>query len=201
MNMKTKTSTRKETSEITKQKIYKTGIELFKTMGYEKTSIQDICKASGVSYGSFYHFFGYKHGIIIQSAVEFSKESAHIIALTKENIDQPFDSILAYFSAFGKHCEKFGYDFTAAAFCTMNIMKNADGSFIDYTNMDAIRQLIAAAQEAGTFSTKYGADEALNLYYVTCMGVLLSWTMEAGTFCMETSLKNNINMISLLFQV
>ncbi len=45
--------------------ILDTALELTKKNGFERTSIQDICREAGVSTGAFYHYFKSKDEILI----------------------------------------------------------------------------------------------------------------------------------------
>lgn len=199
--MKKLTLTRNEKSQLTKEKIYNEALQLFQTKGYGETSIKDICEASGVSYGSFYHYFGYKHAILIQSAIEFSKTSAPTLALTDDNITHPFESLYAYFTAFGRHCDRVGYERASVAYHNLNIMqKDSKGRYAEYTQMETTKKLVAAAQERGTLNTTYDPETVINLLHVTCMGVLMIWTMDKGSFKMENLLLDTIVKIFPLFQ-
>ncbi len=44
-------------SEETRAKIMEAAIKLFSTRGYNKASVDDICKEAGISKGAFYHHF------------------------------------------------------------------------------------------------------------------------------------------------
>ena len=58
----------------TKKKIYKTNLELCNKYGYDNVTIADICKAAGVSVGSFYNLFDSKDSLwLFYSDVEESK--------------------------------------------------------------------------------------------------------------------------------
>lgn len=47
----------------TEKKIYDTAVRLLSEKGYDNTSVDDICSASGVAKGSFYHYFKEKSGL------------------------------------------------------------------------------------------------------------------------------------------
>lgn len=51
----------------TKKKLLETVIELMRERGYEKVSVRDICRAAGVSSGSFYHHYGSKDALILDA--------------------------------------------------------------------------------------------------------------------------------------
>lgn len=49
----------------TRTRILNTSLELFSTIGYEKTGVALICQKGAVSKGSFYHHFPSKHSVFI----------------------------------------------------------------------------------------------------------------------------------------
>ncbi len=54
-----------ESGSKLKSKIVEAGIELFRTEGYDKVSVNDICQAAGVARSSFYRIFSTKKDIIL----------------------------------------------------------------------------------------------------------------------------------------
>jgi AcrR family transcriptional regulator len=66
----------------TKKRIYDTAVRLLAEKGYDNTSVDDICNASGVAKGSFYHYFRKKSDIIVKTYEDVD-----------ERISQEFDSL------------------------------------------------------------------------------------------------------------
>ncbi len=62
--MEVKQTKRSIRSAETKKRIETEGLKLIRRYGYSGTSIQDICKAAGVSIGTFYHFFSSKSELV-----------------------------------------------------------------------------------------------------------------------------------------
>jgi AcrR family transcriptional regulator len=52
-------------SEETRAKILEAAIKLFSTRGYNKASVDDICKEAGISKGAFYHHFKTKQALFL----------------------------------------------------------------------------------------------------------------------------------------
>ena len=71
----------------TVKKIVDTAIELLKKEGYENVSVNEICKAAGVSRSSFYNIFSGKNDIIIYmlSFAEWDMENIMSSFLTADN--------------------------------------------------------------------------------------------------------------------
>lgn len=63
---------RKKQALETRQRITKAAQQLIREYGYDSVTVEDICKASGVSVGAFYHHLRNKAGIILESAEECS---------------------------------------------------------------------------------------------------------------------------------
>ncbi len=55
-----------------KQEFLDTALELFSQQGYEKTTIQHIIDAMGVSKGAFYHYFQSKEDLVEQTAAAYA---------------------------------------------------------------------------------------------------------------------------------
>ena len=72
-----------------KDLIFKTAISLFKKYGYDKVTIKDISKASGISEGSIYNFFGSKADILISLGDYTYKYSVVFLKPTQENLENP----------------------------------------------------------------------------------------------------------------
>ena len=61
---------RKEQAIATRLKIFDTAVELFEKKGYDRVSINDICKKAGVSTGAFYHYFKSKDQVLREKFLE-----------------------------------------------------------------------------------------------------------------------------------
>ncbi len=75
------------------------GIELMLKKGYEKTTVQEIIDAVGVSKGAFYHYFASKEALLDAGA---ERMAAAVIASVKQGIegkDLPADAKLREFLA------------------------------------------------------------------------------------------------------
>lgn len=71
-------------SQETRTRILNTSLELFSTIGYEKTGVALICEEGSISKGSFYHHFPTKHSVFVA-----------LMEHWLENIDSQFEKDLA----------------------------------------------------------------------------------------------------------
>jgi AcrR family transcriptional regulator len=63
--MKTYQTIKTKKGQATAKSITEAAMKLFKTKGYENTTVVDICHAANVGYGTLYHYFKTKQDIMI----------------------------------------------------------------------------------------------------------------------------------------
>jgi TetR/AcrR family transcriptional repressor of nem operon len=89
-------------SQGTRDKLIATARKLMLTKGYGATGVDEICKASGASKGSFYHCFSTKEDIAIAALDDFYREGlAHLTSLPLP-AGPPEERFLAFLDALAK---------------------------------------------------------------------------------------------------
>ena len=68
-----------------KKEFMETALKLFNEKGYEKTTINDIIKAMGVSKGAFYHYFASKEDVIEQISDNYAQR---VLGMTSQLADR-----------------------------------------------------------------------------------------------------------------
>ncbi|MDG5816312.1 TetR/AcrR family transcriptional regulator [Chitinispirillales bacterium ANBcel5] len=79
--------TRHHDPEKRKQDFLNTALELFNTRGYEKTTVNDIIKAMGVSKGAFYHYFQSKEDVIEQISENYADHVLRVLGQIAHRTD------------------------------------------------------------------------------------------------------------------
>lgn len=190
---------REEKKEATRQEILSAAAELFRTKGYDTTSVDDIVLAANLAKGTFYYHFQKKDDLVmalqeleLQKAasharnqlargaspckvlVDFVSETAHWTEanseLTKALIKQKFEHIKSDCTA-----EKHGPPPAVKAF------------FIDL-----IIEIIVSAQLAGEIRNDMKASELAQVVIPVIMSARMSWLFhEDGSlaFRMERSMR------------
>ncbi len=64
----------------TKERIYRSAVDLFMERSYEEVKISDICEKADVSIGVFYHYFPSKGHIFNEGYLSFEKDLRHYLA-------------------------------------------------------------------------------------------------------------------------
>jgi TetR/AcrR family transcriptional regulator, cholesterol catabolism regulator len=61
-------------TQDSKEKLFRTAINLFSTKGFRGTSIRDIAQAMGMSISNIYHYYGNKEGLLL-AILEYSSRN------------------------------------------------------------------------------------------------------------------------------
>jgi AcrR family transcriptional regulator len=97
---------RKRQKDETRRKLFSTSLSLFIKYGYDKVSVDQIVEASGVSKGTFYHYFVSKSAILIEYSNRLHEELLHEIKQVLrmkfsnylEELKSIFDCIIRFYS-------------------------------------------------------------------------------------------------------
>lgn len=83
-------------TSTTRQKLLDAAHELMLSKGYAATSVEDVCKASGLTKGSFFHYFPGKQALGEAVADEFYRRAQDGFGPLLAGIGDPLDRVKAY---------------------------------------------------------------------------------------------------------
>lgn len=175
--------TREEASRIKRKTIYDTGMDLFREYGYEQTTLEDICVATGMSRGSLYYFYPKKRDILYHFFEEMMEISLKYLEQADENIADPGAAILEYTVRVAAANESLGYDLACVLQNTYHEEREDDRFNQRY--VQCLKEFIDAAQKAGTFKNDITASEAAHCIHIASAGVFRKWILEEGQFSLE----------------
>ena len=159
-----------------KQYICDIAMEMFRSYGYEKTTIADISKQTGISNGSIYHYFGSKNGILNYALRELSDLTLPEDHWNRKDAD-PFDVIMEFLLYNAQKWQDVGPD--VATHMTTPFLEeyfDANGNFL--LSMRGIADLtnyIKQCQEKGSFKTDISAYEAANYLMLVGRSLVSDW--------------------------
>ncbi len=80
-----------------KTRLLDAALAVIRTKGYSAATVDDICRAAGVSKGSFFHYFRDKEALAIAAAEHFSAGAAALFAAAAYHDDpDPRERVLRY---------------------------------------------------------------------------------------------------------
>jgi AcrR family transcriptional regulator len=188
VDQKSQTIKKKQTKrdiESTAKKafILNKALELFRTYGYEKTTIADICSATGFSAGSLYHFYRSKESLLLQLSVDMSN-----IVINRENIEQkildPYEPIMQYLLDYSSKWETLGVDLTSHIYRIFDkaYLNAQDHSVKALPYHESFADFIRAAQQAGTFDPNISAEDAADYFITIGRGLVYEWCLRHGSY-------------------
>lgn len=75
--------------ELTKQKIFKTALGLFREQGFTQTTMRDIAREAGLSLGAAYHYFPSKDALVMEYYQWIQNEHENRLSQTHDRDPQP----------------------------------------------------------------------------------------------------------------
>lgn len=82
-----------QSSSSSRDRIIAAATELFLAAGVESTSVAEICRAAGVSNGSFFHHFPNKEGLALEVTLELRREYWEHLLSALEPCADPMEGI------------------------------------------------------------------------------------------------------------
>lgn len=185
MAMETKL-TRKEQAEITRQKLVEAALDLFVKRGYERVTVDDICKQAGVSKGAFYGHFKSKDQAILEEflkADDYYQDVFTELAKHESYVDKmlAFNQLaLGFIESQGKMVIKVAYSSTIAP-----ERKDSPISSQDRALYQLVEALVQGAQENGECRTDISSEEITQAVIRSIRGVVYDWCLHDGGFDLQ----------------
>ena len=80
-----------------RKKLLDSALDVLRLKGYAATTVDDICRAAGVTKGSFFHYFDTKEALAIAAADHFGGMAAGLFAAAPYHLHaDPVDRLLGY---------------------------------------------------------------------------------------------------------
>jgi AcrR family transcriptional regulator len=197
---------RRETKkEATRQEILAAAAELFKTKGYDSTSVDDIALAADVAKGTFYYHFQAKEDLVM-ALQEAELKAAAEQASSRLSGDEPRMKILFDFLAVSAYWTEANSDLARAIFKQKFEMmarhKNPDcpvskgpPAFVKEYLFDTIIQLLAAAQQANEIRTDVEPAELARVIIPVVMSARMHWLMDPSHDSLSAILDRSLKIL------
>src|SRR4051794_16833959 len=80
-----------------KTKLLDAAMAMIRTQGYAATSVDDLCRAAGVTKGAFFHHFHTKEELGVAAAAHFGAMAAELFKdAPYQTVQDPAERVLAY---------------------------------------------------------------------------------------------------------
>jgi AcrR family transcriptional regulator len=175
------------------KRIIEAAVELFKTEGYEKVSVNDICKAAGVARSSFYLVFSRKKDIIEKMLADAIAEHSD---LTSSIISAPndFERMWVICCRYLSLAETFGPELSGSFF-RLELLGEID--IIDEVHIidEWVTKLAKYAQDMGIILSREPAEIIAPICVSTVYYTTYDWCKRKGSFSLRQSARRTAEAI------
>ncbi len=165
-----------------REEIIEQAVLLSDKIGMENMTIRKICKAAGISSGTFYHYFGKKANLIVElfSLIDDYLEENVIGRL---NDDNELVNVLGFCKGFTKYVTQTGVARSRlinSTFPTYNTeTTNEERARVLYVEL---AKIIERGQKKGQITLAYEVDELVDMIIVTLRGYTFDWGRRNGSY-------------------
>jgi AcrR family transcriptional regulator len=169
----------------TRRKIYTTALRLFYAKGYDKVTVDDICKKVGVSKGAFYDHFKSKDQVIVDL---FLKVADQIYAkFVSTELDSQKNSLEKLFLLGMKavdYSKSVGMDTLIVSYrAQINLNKRAGPIASEKrTIFKIVQKLVEEGQASGEIRTDLSRDDITRIIVRYFRGIVYNWCAVKGRY-------------------
>jgi AcrR family transcriptional regulator len=163
-----------------KSRIIDTAYRLFKELGYDNVSVNQICHASGITKPTFYRYLKSKDDLISYFYDRLTGELADSL-LTMIAAENYWEQIWAGFRSILDWSLEFGQDLYSQLFVA-NLKENKGTFHISEPLMRAMVVLVERAQNADQIRNKSKAEDLYRNSIYLSFGYGVNWCIEKGSF-------------------
>jgi AcrR family transcriptional regulator len=173
----------------TKSKIFKTGMQLINENGFEKTSIDMVCAACGISKGAYYHHYKSKVGLLLESGQQV------VDALNRETEASKalpvLERFLSYLICYAENIEQTGLEFIRE--CTKYVISADYKVLEDEHSIGAatrvnMGRILSDGIAAGELKEDVPIDAILDVVDTVTNGIISKWCVRNGNYSVKVDL-------------
>ena len=190
--------------KITKEEMIKRAVSLFYAHGFERTTIEDICSACGVTKGSFYHHFDSKEDLLPYIYKESptllfkgSLGNEKIESSPKKRLWRMFEMAFNYtVSSVGRENMRNFWEMDLLSGNT-NLSAKAflEAASIPEDTLAAFKANIEEAKEKGEIHSTQTSEDLLFAYFSAMFGVSVNWCYSKNDFDVTAEMKRAFDTI------
>ncbi|HHW60801.1 MAG TPA: TetR/AcrR family transcriptional regulator [Syntrophomonadaceae bacterium] len=200
MNAKRNLTDRDLQALETRRKIYNTAVRLLSEKGYDNTTVDDICNASGVAKGSFYHYFKKKSDIIVQTYVDVDERISQECEALPPDTDV-IEKILYAPMFQARYAVEKGLNYTTLIYKQQIDTENAFLASDKRAFISFIRKSIQEGQDKGLIRKDVSADELSKIVVSFSRGITYDWCLNDGNYDLEARMEKAMLMLLQSFLV
>lgn len=181
-------SPRQLRTEQVKEKIMMSMIDIIRKHGVEYVTVANICKAAGVSVGSFYHHFGSKDELLAHYLIDaFDRRADEFQRIDSGDV---VEDLLEYYRLYNAFLLDQGFAFIRNFYTNTNKGLYSRRSYLlgtkSYVPLTrTVHQILLAGQERGQLVPDCDMEQLVYDMSVLEKGVLFDWCLCEGEYDLQ----------------
>jgi len=159
--------------------IIESAIPLITSESFDEISVSDICKAVGISIGTFYHYFSKKSDLLIGLLWLIDEDLSENVfpQLTDDN---ELANLRAFSRGWARHIALHGLE-RSKLISAIN-PENADFPEKERESVRKLRELFVKALDKGQIRSSYSADLLTEYFLLMIRGISTDWSRRDGSY-------------------
>ncbi len=184
-------SRRERKKEETKERIFRAAVELFRTKGFEATTVDEITERADVAKGTFFNYFSRKEGVLGYLAEVRMQRAVEEAEAILSELQPAREKILALYLDVASGYDE---DRELSWFLLMESIQRelAPGEDVHHRWHELAARVIARGQESGELKAGVDPERAEWVLHSVFMGTLFMWLKCPETVAQRLDLKTEI---------
>ena len=185
-------------SEASKRAILDAAYKLIMSKGYEKTSIKDIVKESGLPVGSVYHHFRSKDDMLNEAFLMFDDQltDGALAALDNQNA---LDAIKGVLLEQTIYTESIGMNLMSEYYRALLQNMSRDAVDPQRRYYQAVETYVKKALVMGLLKEEYSSTDITDYLIRNVRGILVDWCLHNGQYSPTEKVKAELDFFLLPF--
>lgn len=188
-----KLTNRQKQAIATKLRITQVATELFKLNGFDSVKIQDICQASGISTGAFYHHFKSKSEII-----NTAYEQVDILVLDRletRSFPLNLDKLLFLLGEGANIMEELGWVFVSEIYKNLLSIEGKYSTKPDRYIALEVRSIVEDSIKNGELNSCISSLDLTMIIMRISRGTIFDWCLHEGSYDLKSRMEFELNLL------
>ncbi len=173
--------------------------EFMKNSDFDSITVDDICNATGIAKGTFYHYFEGKDSLLDQILYPIDD---YFASLEEEiyKCDSFLDSMCQFAEYYATYIAESGLKMCRTVVLAMLSPNNKNYISESRGIINILNKLIEYWQEKGEATRALSSKRITHMYLVVLRGYMLSWYSSGGSYDLEAELTEHVRYLSSSLQ-
>lgn len=181
-------------SKKTHERIMECALSLFQEKGYQKVTLQEICRKAGITKSTFYYHYSSKEELIKDYTDQVSRTSQEDFSQILM-MDTHMKQLWSLFVRYIQKNNTYGAAIVNQVYSSV-LNSGDDQDFPEELSLfPTVSALIQKAQEAGEITNMQTPEALAAALYYGSRGINFSWAAQNGEFSLEERTKQLFNTV------